>query len=165
MPAVPVVTWAVAVALRTKPVGVCSTFWNTEAEISASSPALLGVLTSGKAMVTVPDAAPPSRVSISVSNSTMWKLLRLKNAVPAGEPLGEVLMVMKRVSPLGVPPITSALRLSMEPPGPVTRAMIWLLVVVAGGVPMRGSGQLSPSPVPAVLALVHRPPVPSAGEQ
>lgn len=54
----------------------------------------------------------------------MWKLLRLKNAVPAGEPLGEVLMAMKRVSPLGVPPMTSALRLSIEPPGPVKRAVI-----------------------------------------
>ena len=77
---------------------------------------------------------------ISFSNSTTWKLLTLKNAVPAGEPLGEVLMLMKRVSPLGVPPITSAFCLLMVRPGPTMRAVSWLLLVVAGGVPMRGSG-------------------------
>ena len=38
-------------------------------------------------------------------------------------------------------------------------------LVVAGGVPMRGSGQLSPRPVPAVLPLTHSPPVASALEQ
>lgn len=89
-------------------------------------------------MLTVPEAAPPSSVLISVSNRTMWKLLTLKNAVPAGEPLGEVLMVMKRVSPLGVPPMTSAFCLLIVPPGPTICAVIWLFVVVAGGVPVRG---------------------------
>ena len=140
MPGVPATTCAVAVALRTKPVGVCSTFWKIAAISSASSPGLEGVLTSGKVTLTVPEAAPPSRMSISFSNSTMWKLLTLKNEVPAGDPLGEVLMVMKRVSPLGVPPMTSAFCLLTVPAGPMTRAVIWLLLVVAGGVPMRGSG-------------------------
>ena len=136
----PVVTCAVAVALRTNPVGVCSTFWNTEATTIASSPALVGLTTSGKVIVTVPEAAPPSSVLISFSNSTMWKVSSEKNAVPAGEPEGDVLMRMKRVSPLGVPPITSAFCLLIVPPGPTTRAVSWLLVVVAGGVPTRGSG-------------------------
>ena len=91
-------------------------------------------------MVTVPDAAPPSSVLISLSNSTMWKASRPKNAVPAGEPVGEVEMRMNRVSPLGVPPTTSAFCLLMVPPGPTTRAVNWLFDVVAGGVPTRGSG-------------------------
>ena len=90
---------------------------------------------------------------MSLSNSTMWKELMEKNAVPAGDPLGEVEMFTNRRSPLGVPPTVSAFFRSIVPPAPVTRAVTWLVLVVEGGVPTRGSGQLSPSPVPAVLEL------------
>ena len=110
---------------------------------------------------------------MSFSNRTIEKLEIEKKAEPGGTfggvtgsgSLGIVLMVMKRVSPLGVPPITSAFCLLTVPAGPTTRAVIWLLVVVAGGVPTRGSGQLSPRPVEMMLLLTHNPPAASAFEQ
>ena len=123
LPGVPALAFAVAVALRTNPVGVCSTFSNTAATKSASSPAFDGVLTSGSVMETVPDEAPPRSAAMSFSNSTMWNELMEKNAVPAGDPLGEVEMLRNRRSPLGVPPMVSAFCRLMVPPAPVTRAV------------------------------------------
>ena len=78
--------------------------------------------------------------------------------------VGKALMNANRKSPLGVPPIVSAFFLFTEPPEPVICAVIWLEVVVDGGVPTRCSGQLSPRPVPAVLVAEPYPEAASEAE-